>query len=147
MLKSNSPLKNISFIISVNFSIPTLFFADISTGLNSEKALYSSSVKPLSRSVLFKIRTDFLDLISSNNSLSSEESGLDTSIIISTRSASLRCSFALSIPILSISLSVSLIPAVSTILREISPRLTFCIRASLVVPGISVTMATSSPEM
>ena len=69
----------------------------------------------------------------------------EASIINSTRSAPDAASRAFLVPMLSIGSSVFLIPAVSISLSNISSNLTYSSIVSLVVPGISETIALSCP--
>ena len=76
-------------------------------------------------------------------SMSSVVKSSDASIIKRTRSAPDAASMAFFVPILSIGSSVFLIPAVSVSLSKISSSLTYSSIVSLVVPGISETIALS----
>ena len=106
----------------------------------------SPSVTTCSRSALFRITIAFLSFKSSMISLSFSSRGIEESTTKSTRSASFAESIAFSTPIFSTTSSVSRIPAVSMIRREIPWRRIVSSRISLVVPAISVTMALSSPK-
>ena len=78
-------------------------------------------------------------------STSFSSSDVEESTTYKIKSASFALSFARPTPIFSTTSSVARIPAVSTICREIPPRLMYSSRISLVVPAISVTMALFSP--
>ena len=80
-------------------------------------------------------------------SLSLSSSSLEPSTTYIIRSPSLAISLALLTPIRSTKSSVSLIPAVSIILRLKPLKLIFSSNVSLVVPSISVTIALSSPNI
>ena len=79
--------------------------------------------------------------------MSSWSRGLDESRTTRARSASFICSLDFSTPIFSTRSSVALIPAVSTIFRGMPLIFTNSSMTSRVVPGISVTMALSSPSI
>ena len=98
----------------------------------------------MSISVLFASITAFLPFMKSSISISSSESGQEASIIINIMSAASAHFLDFSTPIFSTLSPVSLIPAVSTILTGIPPRFMYSSTVSLVVPGMSVTMALSS---
>lgn len=83
----------------------------------------------------------------SNISISSSDNFLDASKTITIKSALVNDSLDLSTPIFSTISSVSLIPAVSTIFKGIPFMFTNSSITSLVVPGISVTIALFSPKM
>ena len=103
----------------------------------------SSSVITDKRSDLLSKIITFLSIILLIINSSSPSKGLDESITNKIKSASSIESSALSTPIFSTISSVSLIPAVSIILRE-TPLIVICSsRVSRVVPGISVTIARS----
>ena len=87
----------------------------------------------------------FLSLSSFMISTSFSSRDVDASTTYKIKSASFALSFARPTPIFSTTSSVARIPAVSTIRREIPPRLMYSSRISLVVPAISVTMALFSP--
>ena len=86
----------------------------------------------------------FLSLRRFSTSLSSSESSLEPSSTASISAADSRHFLALSTPIFSTVSSVSLIPAVSVSTRGIPPILAYSSILSLVVPGISVTIALCS---
>ena len=87
-----------------------------------------------------------LPLIRCRISASFSSSGLDASITYRIRSALSAYSFARSTPIFSTTSSVSRIPAVSIIFKEMPFRFRCSSSTSLVVPAISVTIARSSPR-
>ena len=76
-------------------------------------------------------------------SISSVVRRSDASIIKRIRSAPDAASMAFFVPILSMGSSVFLMPAVSVSLSNISSSLTYSSMVSLVVPGISDTIALS----
>ena len=84
--------------------------------------------------------------MSSNTSSSSLDGLVEESIITNTRSACSILFLDLSTPIFSIESSLCLIPAVSNRCKVIPLRLISPSTTSLVVPGILVTIAFSSPN-
>src|SRR5471030_470226 len=134
-----SPLKNKFLISFFKSSIPFPVFADISILLF--KLLITSCDIFISRSILFNNAMYFLSFILSIITSSSSSMSLDASSINIIKSASSIFSFDFSTPIFSIISSVSLIPAVSVILIGIPSRFIYSSITSLVVPGISVTIA------
>jgi len=130
---------------SYNFSTPLSAFTEMF--INPPVSFSSSSVSIFcSKSNLLTSTIDFLFSVNFISSLSSSVNSLEPSNIRSTKSASIARVFDFSTPICSITLSVSLIPAVSIILRGIPPTFIISSSTSLVVPAISVTMALSSSK-
>ncbi|MPN16549.1 hypothetical protein SDC9_163894 [bioreactor metagenome] len=147
LFNSISPPKNISFNRLVNSSIPVPSFADTEIIFSlltiSQISLMSIS---FGKSILFNITIAFLLRIISNICLSSSVSERLVSAIINIRSALAAYSLDFSTPIFSTVSWVSRMPAVSTILTGTPPIFINSSTVSLVVPGISVTMARSSSK-
>ena len=96
-------------------------------------------------SVLLRRTMTFLSPMVLIMSMSSLSRGLLASMTNITRSERLKASLLFSIPILSMVSSVSLIPAVSVNTTGISLMTSVSSMVSLVVPGMSVTIALFSP--
>src|SRR5699024_10709326 len=139
-----SLVSKISLMVSSNFFIP--IWSTMEVFIIGRSRSKSFSLNLISRSALFKITMAFFSLIRSRIFLSSSSKSLDISKIARIRSDSSISSIDLSTPIFSTRSSVSLIPAVSFIFRVKSPREIYSVIRSLVVPGMSVTMALFSSK-
>ena len=135
---------NIFVIILYKSLIPSFFNADIFTTYLKLLIIevLASITEP--KSDLFNTTTVLFLLTTFNMSSSSLSSFLLLSIITIHKSASFARLLDFSIPIFSISLSVSLIPAVSISFKGIPLILTNSSIVSRVVPSYSVTIALSS---
>ena len=144
-LTSISPPRNISLNLSVRRSIP--FSSLTETYIIFSLSVYLQSVSGsilLSISVLLTIIMAFLPFMKSSISMSSSVRLSEASSIMNIISAFSAHFLDFSTPILSTVSPVSLMPAVSTIFTGMPPRFIYSSTVSLVVPGMSVTMALSS---